>query len=174
MNKTLEDIYQFSCPRWQDLPDGVFSSEIVEFFNHHFRMLLNDNERLTQDMIRNYVKWKMIESPKGRKYSREQIGFIIVICIFKQVISIREIVEGARLQNKLMDYSGAYDLFAEQLEQSIQSVFGPVVKKAQKEIIFDRFVVQDETIGLSTMTIAFAYRLLSEQIIKQKGFSNIK
>ncbi|MGX7108659.1 DUF1836 domain-containing protein [Facklamia miroungae] len=173
MNKTLEDIYQFSCPRWEELPDNVFSSQIVEYFNQHFHLIITQKEKLTQDMIRNYVKWKMIEAPQGRKYSKEQVAFIIVICIFKQVISIKDIVEGARLQNKLMDYSEAYNLFADQLEHSIQSVFGSAVKKSKNKIIFNQLIVMDDTIGLSTMTIAFAYRLLSEYIIQRKGFNNI-
>ena len=46
---------------------------------------------LTKSMVNNYSKEKMIRPMRGKKYSREQILQILIICNLKNVLSIGDI-----------------------------------------------------------------------------------
>lgn len=173
MNDKLKEIYEFKCPKWEDLPHNIFSSEIVKYFKEKFKPIFTDKELLTQSMIQNYVKWKMIPAPKGRKYTKEQIARIFVICIFKQVISIQDIVDGVDLQNKLMDIPDAYDVLAINLETCIQEVFEPLLKEDIEVIKFGERITRIETLGIASVVISFVFKLLTKNIILVKGAKNL-
>lgn len=173
MEKVLNEIYNFSSPRWDDLPESAFNSEIVEFFNDKYGLLVSRDDQLTNSMIQNYVKWKLIPAPKGRKYTREQIAMIIVICLFKQVLPLKEIAKGVELQYKLMEYDKAFNIVAEKLERSIKKVFGPVIAKEGNQITFEQYHANAETIGISSVIVSFTFKLLANYIIKHDGFRNI-
>lgn len=173
MQSIINKIYKFKCPRWEELPDSIFSSEIVEYFHEKFGVIFTEDEILTQSMIQNYVKWKMIPAPKGRKYNKEQIARIIVICIFKQVVAIQDIVDGVDLQKKLMDIPSAYNIFAYKLEKAIQKIFGPLINKKDDEIIFEEYITRVETLGITAIVISFACNLLTKTLIISKGAKNV-
>lgn len=46
---------------------------------------------LTKSMVNNYSKEKLISPTKGKKYNREQILRILMICYLKQVLSIQDV-----------------------------------------------------------------------------------
>ena len=50
-----------------------------------------EEKLLTKAMVNNYSKEKLISPTKGKKYSREQIIRILMICYLKQVLSIQDI-----------------------------------------------------------------------------------
>ena len=62
-----------------------------------FEDKLGENRRrendkiLTKSMVNNYSKEKMIRPMRGKKYSREQILQILMICNLKNVLSIGDI-----------------------------------------------------------------------------------
>lgn len=173
MNDKLKQIYEFKCPKWEELPNNIFSSEIIEYFEEKFNPIFTDEDILTKSMIQNYVKWKMIPAPKGRKYSKEQIARIIVICIFKQVITIQDIVDGVNLQNKLMDIPSAYNILAKSLENCIKVVFEPLLKENKDTIKFGEHIAKIETLGIESVVISFVFKLLTKNIILVKGTKNL-
>ena len=173
MNNKIIDIYNFSCPRWDDLPDNIASSEIIEYFKEKFSDIFLDDDLLTKTMIQNYVKWKMVPAPTGRKYNREQIAIIIVICIFKQVLSIKEIVDGVYLQNKLMEIPMAYNILAEKIEKAIKSIFGPIINNDKENIYFEKYIANTEDVGISSLVISFTFKLLTSIIIQERGFKSL-
>ena len=50
-----------------------------------------NDKLLTKAMVNNYSKEKLISPTKGKKYCREQILRILMICYLKQVLSIQDV-----------------------------------------------------------------------------------
>ena len=94
----LNDIHM---PRWNELPNvDLYLDQVVTFINSSLNSFIlsnvsnsskTENQVLTKTMINNYVKNKLIEPPKKKKYSKVQLAKLFVICILKQVYSMNDI-----------------------------------------------------------------------------------
>ena len=60
-----------------------------------------DEKLITSTMVNNYVKQKIIAPPKNKKYSRNQIIFLFVVGVLKQVFSISNIDTLVKLALKI-------------------------------------------------------------------------
>ena len=97
-------------------------------------------------MINNYVKLGIMPAPEKKKYSKEHIAYLIVICVLKQVYSINDIGKLISLTIKYFELSKAYNRFCANFEVSIKNVFSrkefPNVEKMTEEQYLLKNVVQ--------------------------------
>lgn len=172
MNKKINDILQFRCPRWEELPDKrLLSSQLIDYINDSFGTLFPEETVLTKSMIQNYFKWEILPVIEGKKYSREQIAYLIVISIYKQVIPIKDIKKGVLLQQNLTGLEASYNHFAEVLEQSLREIFsGP---GESDFVIVPERRSRREYLGIDTVTYAFSFQLLGRMILEANGTSSI-
>lgn len=63
---------------------GLVSSPHVRFFVYD----PNEEKLLTPSMVNNYVKMKLLPAPQKKKYGRKHIALLIMICTFKQSLSM--------------------------------------------------------------------------------------
>ena len=75
-----------------------------------------DNKLITPSMINNYVKLSIMPAPIKKKYSREHLAYLIIICSLKQAIPIPNIklmidkkLEKNTISETLDFYSDLYD-----------------------------------------------------------------
>ena len=74
-------------------------------------------------MINNYVKQGIMPAPTKKKYNRQHIAYLIVICVLKQVYSISDIGKLIALTIQYFELSKAYNRFCANLEVYIKNVF---------------------------------------------------
>ena len=77
-------------PAYQEIPDvGLFLEQTSKYVSG----CLSEEAGivLTPSMISNYVKQKLLAHPVKKQYSREQIAELLVISLFKTVLSLEEI-----------------------------------------------------------------------------------
>ena len=88
-SKYAKDIINYHCPRYEEYPDiGFYMEQVVELLNKNLSVFRIDNRKyITSTMINNYVKQKIIEAPKNKKYSRNQICWLFAIGILKQILN---------------------------------------------------------------------------------------
>ena len=67
----------------------------------------------------NYVKNKLIEPPKKKKYSKVQLAKLFVICILKQVYSMNDIKDLINIALQHSDIKIAYNSFCDQFEEAL-------------------------------------------------------
>ena len=93
--KNLEMLIQSavnqSCLEPEQIPDlDLYIDQILMLFEDK----LGDTRRrekdkiLTKSMVNNYSKERMIRPMKGKKYTREQVLQILMICSLKNMLSI--------------------------------------------------------------------------------------
>lgn len=102
-------------PQWDTLPDfGLYMDQVIVLTENALRGVLPAGE-LTKSMVNNYVKVGLIPRPVGKKYDREHLAMLLMICILKQAMSMEEI---SALMNMLChkDVRQGYEQFLEEVE----------------------------------------------------------
>ena len=78
-------------PAWETLPDFVlYMDQVIVLMERALENVLPKGE-LTKSMVNNYVKVGLIPRPVGKKYDREHLALLMMICILKQALSMEEI-----------------------------------------------------------------------------------
>ena len=80
---------------WNQIPDlGLYMDQVITYMDRQCRDLYTPGERvLTPAMVNNYVKLGLVKHPAAKKYSRESLAQLLMICTLKQAVS----VEGIKL-----------------------------------------------------------------------------
>lgn len=85
----MQDILNMALPQWELLPDiGLYMDQVITLMDRTFSPALPKGE-MTKSMVNNYVKVGMIPRPVGKKYDREHLAMLLMICVFKQALSRR-------------------------------------------------------------------------------------
>ncbi|MGY4104967.1 DUF1836 domain-containing protein [Ignavigranum ruoffiae] len=167
-----EAILKFRCPRWDDLPaESLFNREVVEYLSKTLSVLFAEDDFITQTIIQNYSKRGIIPKLAGRKYEREHIAYLIIILIYKQILSIDRVKQGVDLQLALMPPAQAYNVFALALDQAIQRTFKPVFDQDRYTIAAQPIELNRE--GVQVIANAFALKLLGTIIIQAEGYRKV-
>lgn len=123
---------ELSCPQWEQLPAiPLYVDQVLQYLRDSLRFFERDEEDvlLTNSMINNYVKKDVLPHPEKKKYSREHMAALTVICMLKQVLAIQDI--GTLLSGRPMDpefykafltaHTGAVQNTCRELEESCRS-----------------------------------------------------
>lgn len=119
-------IVGFSMPRYADIPDvGLYCEQVIHYIEQALSPLdgCSEGPWISPSMVNNYVKSGLIASPAKKLYSREHIARLLVICIFKQVLTIQAISSLFRIQKMTYMTDIAYNYVAAELESALKAVF---------------------------------------------------
>lgn len=88
--KLLQTYGQVQAEAWDRLPDiGLYMDQVTGYVNGRLApFMLSEEGGLTSSMVNNYVKLSYIDRPENKKYSREQIAALYMLCSLKQVLPI--------------------------------------------------------------------------------------
>lgn len=122
--------FEVHIPRWEELPElDLYLDQVVTFIDKYFSNYLdskddnNQSKIITKTMINNYVKQKVLEPPIKKKYNRNNLAYLIIICILKQVYSINDINKLIKIGIRNTPIDIAYNRFCDFLESSIDYTF---------------------------------------------------
>jgi hypothetical protein len=131
----LEQKYSLICeklaahklPRWENFPDiDLYMDQVVAVMEKALALYnkngAEESKLITPSIINNYVKLKIIPAPNKKKYNREHLAYLVMICILKQTLaisSISKIIE-SNLENK--NISQLYNSFCNIYENVIPFV----------------------------------------------------
>lgn len=144
-----EMIMKIHIPRWNELPEiDLYLDQVVSYLEKYLDQynVIREEKIITKTMINNYVKLGIMPAPEKKKYSREHIAYLIVICVLKQVYSISDIGKLISLTIQYFELSKAYNRFCANLEISVKNVFTrkefPNVERMTEEQYLLKNVVQ--------------------------------
>ncbi len=117
MKKFEEELSNFHIPRYEDLPDiELYMDQVLALINKQLFIISNNENVITPSMVNNYVKFGLIPSPKGKRYTRKHLCYMIALCFLKQILSMNEIKVLVKEQIKISNELDAYNLFCNELE----------------------------------------------------------
>ena len=121
----VELIRELRLPRYTDIPAiDLYMDQLLTYIDAQLRPLVAPDEKLlTASMVNNYVKVGMIPRPVGKKYDREHLAMLLMICVFKQALSMESI---SRLLGFLCerDVRTGYDQFCAIIRRIEESAKG--------------------------------------------------
>lgn len=75
---------------WEQLPDfSLYMDQVLSYMDRQV-LRFDGDDGLTAAMVNNYTKGGLLPRAEGKKYSREHLAYLTVICVLKQVLSTRD------------------------------------------------------------------------------------
>ena len=121
------DIAQYHCLRWAELPDlALYMDQVLTILEKQLCLIAcgPEDKNLTSTMINNYVKHKVIPAPVKKKYEKEHLANLTMVCIAKQVLSLSEIQGMMEKLRAAENIETLYDRFCYILEKKLRQTFG--------------------------------------------------
>lgn len=94
IQKWAKETGQFEAIEWDKMPEiYLYMDQVITYMDKQLKLFeRNENTRLlTSSMINNYVKDNVLKRPEQKKYSKEHLAMLTIICMMKQVLSIQDI-----------------------------------------------------------------------------------
>ena len=146
---------------WELIPDiDLYMDQVISYMTRqHIGLEMDDEEEtLTSAMINNYIKSGLLPRAKGKRYSREHIGYLTAICLLKQVLSVTE--TGTLLSNQMdhRDIKDFYKNYNQVLDEEYNKVAGCIKKNASEEELAQ--------IALKLAVSSYAQKLACKEILR--------
>ena len=154
---------EFKANEWDTLPDiDLYMDQVIGYLNRQLRVQGKDNEEqiLTPSMINNYVKSGQVTHPDRKKYVREHLAQLDMLCSMKQILTIPDASE---LIRRLSDGHGTnevYDAFISD-QRAINEGIASVIE--QTDAVNSEYDLMRVAVGL--VLNATAERIAAERII---------
>ena len=121
-----EKLASHRLPRWEALPDiELYMDQVVAVMEKALSIYnteSEDNRIITPSIINNYVKLKIIPAPVKKRYNKEHLAYLVMICILKQTLAISSIVKMINIKKKKKSIKQLYNEFCTIYENVIPFV----------------------------------------------------
>ena len=126
INSVFDNLTDVKFPRWKDLPElDLYMDQVLVLMDKYLcRANLDkatgsdEDSIITSSMVNNYVKKEYMPAPVKKKYGKEHIAHLIIICIMKQSLPIPVIDTFIKSMLEVMPINELLDTFIETYEQS--------------------------------------------------------
>lgn len=156
-------------PTYAQLPSiELYMDQVIALMEEYLAPFspLWENSIVTRTMINNYVKLHIMPAPVNKRYRKQHLAYLIIICILKQTLPIRSIVALINLGLRHSTIENLYNSFAKNYSLLIENTAGSTIKRIDGESEnSDLFTDIVMNMSISSAT----GRFLCESIIKQDG-----
>lgn len=120
----VEELLSLRLPRYDELPAiGLYKDQVLELINSYLSVFYGAENSVTDTMVNNYVKLKVIAAPVKKRYNRYQLAQLIMTCLLKKVLSIAEVRALLAISNGEEELCEAYNRFCDEVEQAVRAIF---------------------------------------------------
>ena len=115
-NEKENIVISYHLPTYKEIPAvGLYLDQTSKYINEALEGLPECT--ITNSMISNYVKKKLIDNPVKKQYGRDQIAYLIFIAVTKSAISLEDADRLFRLQKEKYSTQEAYEFFWERFDK---------------------------------------------------------
>ena len=158
-----ERITTAHIPTWEELPSlNLYMDQLIFILSEIFEPYFDDVPKIiNKAIINNYVKLGFIPAPIKKKYSKEHIAYLVVVCSLKQVMPISAISALVKSQTENIPLSEFYNSFCKDRKKALLAALG------EAEIaIGDPEYPKTAQTALSLALSAQAYSIVSASVAK--------
>lgn len=167
--KAASQSKEHPLPNYGELPSiELYMDQVISLIKDYLAPFspLWEGRIVTRSMINNYVKLHIMPAPVNKRYRKEHLAYLIIICILKQTLPIRSIVA---LINLGLRHSTMENLYNSFVKNYSLLIFG-TVEKAISRIDSEGANNDLFTDIVINMSISSATgRFLCESMIKEDG-----
>jgi len=149
----IDKVINFRMPRYNELPNiGLYIDQVLAYMDEIFSELgiTQDNKLLTSSMVNNYVKQGVVPPTIKKRYYREHLAYLVIVCMAKQVFTIEETAKMIKIQKSVYDIETAYDYICVEMEKILEAVFTeqPLPQDSSKTMKPQRYFVRNTLISV--------------------------
>lgn len=146
-----ETYLNYRCPRYELMPSiELYKDQLINVLKDYTHPFSADEKLVTSSIINNYVKQKIIKPPVNKKYNREHLAFLYVLCLLKRYLPIEQIKAGIDFILKTTRLHQAYDMFCDEFENALQHVCGGSPIHEEKPVTKELEIIKAATSGLAS------------------------
>ena len=167
----------YRLPAWDEIPDfGLYMEQVIALLKKYLDYLppeLKEEQFITATTINNYVRKKIMPEPVKKKYYRQHIAYLIMICTLKQSLSIPRLQSVIPADCSIEKLEKTYTAYAKRHRLAVQ-YFVRQVRSAAAGILDhepDSELSTDSTEDLITAAAVISgfSRLLAEKLLLLNG-----
>ena len=166
----------FHMPRYAELPEiELYMDQVISVIDKYIGAFSASGDPvLTPSMINNYVKNRVIPSPEKKKYNRDHLAKLLVICLLKPTMEISAIADIIANSEKLYGTAQMLDMFAEMYEKRLSALaleISALLKKSgNTEDVFFSIATENALKAGPMKTLAhFAYSAVRKEEPEEKA-----
>jgi hypothetical protein len=123
ISKYLKNLEDFSLPTYEEFPPiPLYMEQVVSYVTECLCSLTDgdDNSIITPFMVNNYVKARIINPPKEKKYNKEHMAYLLAISLLKSVVPMKDIATFIDLDKEIFqEKRNLYNFFKEIQDETI-------------------------------------------------------
>jgi len=166
----------FRMPRYNDLPEiDLYMDQVISVTDKYLGVFSASGDPvLTPSMINNYVKNGVIPPPEKKKYKRDHLAKLLVICILKPTMEIAAISDIIERTEKLYGVQKMLDTFAEMYEKRLSAlareIDGSIEKSKKTEDVFCAIATENALrAGTEKIIAGYAYAAFRKEEPEEKA-----
>ncbi len=169
LNRWERFLGSYRLPEWEELPQiELYLDQVIALVNNYVGFFVYDpteEKLLTPSMVNNYVKLRLIPAPVRKKYGRKHIALLLMVCTFKQSVSMAAMSEmlppddEEQIHQEYMRFTVSYLRISRYVVQQAKASAAPIYDEASNT----GTEVSDLVVG-SAIAASFA-RLLAGKLI---------
>ena len=178
--ETLQNIFKetdkaltgYTLPLWQELPDiELYMDQVVSLLERYLEPLneaFGAEKAVTPSMINNYVKLGIIPAPVKKRYSKNHLAYLLIICTLKQTLDMATIRRIIPAEISETETERIYNSFVENQSKAFLYVMEKV--KTVADPIFELENGKPERMNDLIMQVAASaniFKILTEKIAKK-------
>ncbi len=174
LSQWAEGASSFSFPDWERLPEiYLYMDQVLSYMDKQLELFERNPEDplLTSSMVNNYVKAGVLPRPEQKKYSREHLTLLTLICLLKSVLSIPDIAFLTQSHLKESSEKDLYKTFCSAQSRALQDVCQRVLEQQGKGESALTQLAMELSIEASARRTA-AERILTEITLQKKQTDN--
>ena len=118
-----------ALPAWEDLPDiDLYMDQVVSLMTRYLGPVAEDGGKaLTASMVNNYVKTGLVPPPAKKRYAREHLAYLAIVCSLKAVLplsGIRELLERELSGQSIEQFYGEFRMLDEAVTKEARKAHG--------------------------------------------------
>ncbi len=166
--KKFEDYFKIvkhKLPYWDEIPEiDLYVDQVITLMDKYLSFHKTDENVpvVTHAMINNYVKLGIMPPPVKKKYSREHVAYLIIICSLKQALPISDIKELIERRVKRTSIEETINFFSDLYDTTLNTIFA-IGKKFSSKTDSDDEVFGDTALFLAMGSSGSKY--ISKQIV---------
>ena len=128
MNLRNDELKNIHLSRWEEFPAfELYIDQVIAFICEKLDMFGRNIEEpfITPAMINNYVKNGVLPPPQKKKYDREHLAKLVVICICKRMLPLSHISEAITVMSRMFEIGEGYNTLCDEIEYEIKSLASP-------------------------------------------------
>lgn len=171
-------LLRFRLPEWETIPDiGLYMEQVVDLLRGYLDYmppeLKEEEQPVTSAAINNYVRRKLLPSPRRKRYYRVHIAYLIMICTLKQSLNMSMIQtllpdgeDEGEVRTAYESYAARHNAATRYFVEQVKLASAKILDHAEET---EMTVQTTEELICTTAVISGFSRLLAEKLIWLDG-----